>query len=99
MIVMDAAAPTVLHLSGDIDIFTTAALRRRVLGALDDGPGAVVLDMSGVTFCGAGGLAVLLHAQRRATALGVTVTMTGISPRLARLLEIAGLNDRLPPVA
>ncbi|TKK86551.1 STAS domain-containing protein [Herbidospora galbida] len=98
MTVMETTAPTVIHLSGDIDIFTTAALRRQVLGALDDGAGALVLDMSGVTFCGAGGLGVLLHAQRRARALGATVTLTGVPPRMARLLEVTGLSDRLPLV-
>ncbi|NAS20260.1 anti-sigma factor antagonist [Herbidospora sp. NEAU-GS84] len=98
MTVMDATAPTVLHLAGDIDIFTTAALRRRILAAVDAGAGPLVLDMSAVNFCGAGGLGVLLHAQRRATAKGVTMTLTGVSPRLARLLEITGLGDRLPSI-
>ncbi|WP_066367017.1 STAS domain-containing protein [Herbidospora mongoliensis] len=94
MTVLATSAPTVLYLSGDIDIFTTAALRRRILGALDDRSDAIVLDMSGVTFCGAGGLGVLLHAQRRARAMGITLTLTGVTPRVARLLFITGLTGR-----
>lgn len=99
MTVLETTVPTVLHVSGDIDIFTTAALRRRILGALDDSAGALVLDMSAVTFCGAGGLGVLLHAQRRARAIGVTFTLTGVTPRMARLLRITGLDDRFTVAA
>ncbi|WP_061292880.1 STAS domain-containing protein [Herbidospora cretacea] len=99
MTVLETGVPTVLHLSGDIDIFTTAALRRQILGALDGSTGSLVLDMSAVTFCGAGGLGVLLHAQRRARAIGVALTLTGVTPRMARLLFITGLEGRFTVLA
>lgn len=83
--------PTLIHLSGDIDIFTTAQLRHRLLDALSRTTGTLVLDLSQVTFCGAGGLAVLLGVQARARALGVTLALTGIPPFVTRLLRITGL--------
>ncbi|GAB1819121.1 STAS domain-containing protein [Herbidospora sp. RD11066] len=96
MTVLEATAPTVLHLSGDIDIFTTADLRRRILHALDPRIDELILDLSAVTFCGAGGLGVLLHAQRRARMMGITLSLSGVTPRMARLLHITGLTDRFP---
>jgi anti-sigma B factor antagonist len=91
-----ASAPTLVHLSGDIDIFTTARLRRRLLNTLDHSTDLLILDLSQVTFCGAGGLGVLIGVQGRARALGITLALTGLPPRVARLLCITGLDRRFP---
>ncbi|SEH03120.1 anti-sigma B factor antagonist [Nonomuraea solani] len=91
-----APAPTLVHLSGDIDIFTTAQLRQRLLNALDHSTDTLVLDLSQVTFCGAGGLGVMIGLQSRARARGITLTLTGLPPHLAGLLRITGLDRRFP---
>ncbi|MGW0802520.1 STAS domain-containing protein [Nonomuraea sp. NPDC002799] len=93
---MTASAPTLVHLSGAIDIFTTAQLRQRLLDVLGHSTDSLVLDMSQVTFCGAGGLGVLIGVQSRARAQGITLVLTGLPPHLARLLRIAGLDHRFP---
>ncbi|MEV0386730.1 STAS domain-containing protein [Nonomuraea sp. NPDC050643] len=92
MTVINTAAPTLVHLSGDIDIFTTARLRRQLINALGSSTGLLVLDLSQVTFCGAGGLGVLIGVQDRAKARGITLALTGVPPRIARLLRITGLD-------
>ncbi|MDR8410216.1 STAS domain-containing protein [Nonomuraea sp. 3-1Str] len=94
-----ALAPTLVHLSGDIDVFSTAQLRQRLLNTLDYSTDLLVLDLSQVTFCGAGGLGVLIGVQGRARARGITLALTGVPPRMARLLRITGLNRRIPIVA
>ncbi|MFI9598150.1 STAS domain-containing protein [Nonomuraea sp. NPDC052265] len=94
-----ASAPTLVHLAGDIDIFTTAQLRRRLIDALAHSTGLLVVDLSQVTFCGAGGLGVLVGAQGRARSLGITLALTGVPPRMARLLHITGLGHRFPIIA
>ncbi|WP_113702947.1 STAS domain-containing protein [Nonomuraea lactucae] len=93
-----ASAPTVVRLSGDIDIFTTAQLRRRLLDTLSYSTDRLVLDLSQVTFCDAGGLAVLLGVQGRARARGITLALTGLPPIMSRLLRISGLDRRFPIV-
>ncbi|MEU8325856.1 STAS domain-containing protein [Nonomuraea sp. NPDC048881] len=94
-----ASAPTLVHLAGDIDIFTTAQLRRRLIDALAHSTGLLVLDLSQVTFCGAGGLGVLVGAQGRARSRGITLALTGVPPRMARLLHITGLGHRFRIIA
>ncbi|MFI6603271.1 STAS domain-containing protein [Nonomuraea sp. NPDC050536] len=89
-----ASAPTLVHLSGDIDIFSTAQLRQRLLNTLDYSTNLLILNLSQVTFCGDGGLAVLIGAQNRARARGITLALTGVPPRVARLLHITGLDRR-----
>ncbi|MCA2224980.1 STAS domain-containing protein [Nonomuraea aurantiaca] len=94
-----ASAPTLVHLSGDIDIFSTAQLRQRLLKTLNYSTDPLVLDLSRVTFCGVGGLGVLIGVQGRARARGITLALTGVPPRVARLLHITGLDRRFPIVA
>ncbi|QYC41427.1 Anti-sigma-B factor antagonist [Nonomuraea coxensis DSM 45129] len=96
---LSASAPTLVHLSGDIDIFTTARLRKRLITALDHSTDLLVLDLSRVTFCGAGGIGVLVGVQGRARARGVMLALTGVPPRMARLLRITGLDHRFPVMA
>ncbi|MEV4094193.1 STAS domain-containing protein [Streptosporangium saharense] len=93
-----ASAATLVHLSGDIDILTTTRLRRRLLGILDHSTSLFVLDMSEVTFFGAGGLGVLVGVQGRAQAQGITLALTGLTPPVARLLRITGLDCHFPIV-
>ncbi|WP_051759314.1 STAS domain-containing protein [Herbidospora cretacea] len=99
MTVLATTVPTVVHLSGDIDIATTADLRRRILAALDECVEVLILDMGAVTFCDAAGLGVLVHTQRHAKARGVTLALTRLTPQMTRLLDIAELGDRFPVLA
>ncbi|MGP3937939.1 STAS domain-containing protein [Nonomuraea sp. KM88] len=94
-----ASAPTLVHLSGDIDIFTTARLRQRLINTLDHSTDLLILDLSRVTFCGAGGIGVLIGVQGRARTRGITLALTGVPPRVARLLRITGLDHRFPVIA
>ncbi|MEV4579986.1 STAS domain-containing protein [Nonomuraea jabiensis] len=94
-----ASAPTLVRLSGDIDIFTTAQLRQRLINALSYSTGLLVLDLSQVTFCGAGGLGVMIGVQGRARSLGIRLALIGVPPRMARLLRITGLDHRFPVMA
>lgn len=99
MTVIDVGRPatrTTIHLSGEIDIFTSKALRLRLLNALDRSTSMLVLDLSQVSFCDAGGLGVLVGIQARARAQGITLAMTGLRPNMTRLLAISGLKTHFP---
>lgn len=91
-----APSPTLVRLSGDIDILTTARLRQRLIDTLATSTDLLVLDLSLVTFCGAGGLGVLVGVQGRAQALGITLALTGVPLRMSRLLHVTGLGHRFP---
>ncbi|MGN9844967.1 STAS domain-containing protein [Nonomuraea sp. H19] len=91
--------PTTVYLSGEIDIFTSAALRRKLLHTLRSSTDLLVLDLSQVTFCDAGGLSVLVGIHHRARAQGITLALTGLRPCVSRLLHITGLDRSLPMMA
>jgi anti-anti-sigma factor len=83
---------TIIELDGEIDIFTSPALRERMLRALQRSTGLLICDLSRVSFCDASGLAVLVGVQRRARSMGITVGLAAPSPRMADLLRVTGLD-------
>lgn len=87
---------TVLTISGEMDIATTAVLRDRVADLLDDTVLPVVIDLSRVSFCDASGLTMLLAIRRRAGARGRAVALAGPRPPVRKLLRITGLDRAFP---
>lgn len=83
---------TVLSVGGELDIATTAALRIEIVKALSATTTPVIIDLSGVSFCDASGLALLVGAQRRARLDGRTVVLAGPRPNVLKLLHITGLD-------
>ena len=90
--VLSRSTHTLLRVRGEIDVATAPGVRERLFGLLRSGMGLVIVDLSGVSFCDASGLGVLVGGHRRALMLGVTLRLTAASPALARLLRIHGLD-------
>jgi anti-anti-sigma factor len=85
---------TVVTISGEIDIASAPGLRERLLGLLRSHASRIVIDLSGVTFCDASGLAVLVGASRRAGLLDGVVRLAAPAPLVATILRLTGLHSR-----
>jgi anti-anti-sigma factor len=87
----------VLELDGDCDVATESLLRRTVVGALGQGPSALIVDLTHVRFCDAGSAAVLLAAGQRTPI--VLVGANGIVARVFDILDAGQTLTREPSVA
>ncbi len=87
---------TRVQLRGELDALTAGQCGEFLLALLDEHPSTIVLDLSELSFCDAGGLSVFVRLANRADALGGGVTLTGIGPLLARQLRATGLDRRFP---
>ncbi|WP_433435555.1 STAS domain-containing protein [Nonomuraea sp. CA-141351] len=94
----DLSAPTTVRLSGEIDIFTSPALRSRLLSILKSSRSMLILDLSAVSFCDASGLGVMVGIQHRARLMGITLALAAPRPSMSKLLRITGLDRSLPLV-
>ncbi|NRQ39022.1 STAS domain-containing protein [Nonomuraea sp. NN258] len=86
-----------VRVSGELDIASTETLRGRLLDLLREagagrGRGTVVLEVSGLSFIDAAGLGILVWVQTQADRESMSLRFAGVPPRMARLLEITGLN-------
>ena len=88
---------TIMTISGELDIASVPVLREQILGLLRPAAasgGRIVIDLSGVTFCDASGLAALVGASRRADQLDGVLRLAAPTPLVATLLRLTGLDSR-----
>jgi anti-sigma B factor antagonist len=83
---------TVVAISGDLDIARVPALREQLLALLGPHASRIVIDLSGVTFCDASGLAVLVGVGRRARLLDGVLRLVAPAPPVATVLRLTGLG-------
>lgn len=93
---------TIATLSGELDVACTPVLREQLLAVLTPRASRLVVDLAGVSFCDASGLAVLVSTGRRAELLGGVLRLVAPSPAVAVALHASGLLrqfDIFPTVA
>jgi anti-sigma B factor antagonist len=91
----------VLHLAGELDMVTAPGFAEHVQQHVADGDqdgSSLVLDLSGVTFLGSAGLAVLAEARNLAVARAVQVRVVAVSRTVLRPMEVTGLDKVLTVV-
>jgi anti-sigma B factor antagonist len=84
----------IITISGEIDIARAPALREQLIGLLRPGASRLVVDLSGVTFCDASGLAVLVGVARRVALLGGVLRLAAPTPLVSTVLRLTGLDSR-----
>jgi anti-sigma B factor antagonist len=87
----------VLTISGEHDLSTAAALRRRLDSLLDEGT-KTVIDLSPATFIDSSILGVILDGRRRAddAEIGFAVVHSNGGDAVDPVLEVTGLRAELP---
>ncbi|MBO3748392.1 STAS domain-containing protein [Streptosporangiaceae bacterium NEAU-GS5] len=90
------AAATVVHLRGELDLATADPTRDRLLGMLQRCASLLIADLSGVSFCDATGLSVLVGVRRQANSRDVTLGLAAPHPQMTNLLRITGLGHSFP---
>jgi anti-anti-sigma factor len=86
---------TLVRARGEIDVASAPELHERLLTLLRCGRGLLILDLSGVSFCDASGLGVLVSGHLYAKVLGVPLRLTAPRPRTVKLLRVHGLDRTL----
>jgi anti-anti-sigma factor len=82
-----------LELAGEIDLSnsTRVNLEFELILSRSPPPTALHVDLAQVTFMDSMGVAVLVTARRNAAAARCHLTVTAMSPAIARLLSMTGL--------
>jgi anti-anti-sigma factor len=85
----------VVAAAGDLDLGTAPLLRTRAAAALDSRPGALVVDLSGIGFCGSAGLQVIAELVAATTDAGLPFAVVADGYAVRRALEITRLDATL----
>ncbi len=79
-------------IEGELNIYTAAAMKDTLLAGLLTNE-ELELDLSAVDEFDAAGLQLLIMAKQGATALGRVLRITGCTPVVLDILNLAGLSD------
>ena len=83
---------TCFAVTGEIDITTADSLANAATDALRPWTRLLILDLAGVSFCGAAGINALITIHRTAVAAGASLALANASPRVQRLLDLVDMN-------
>lgn len=91
---VDAWGPGVsmVHLAGDVDVYTSPALRNTLIDLEGRGSRVLLVDLNDVDFIQATGMGVLLGAAKRARVHGGSVELICQQERFLSLFELANLT-------
>ena len=84
---------TVIAVRGELDFSTAPLLDESVQAASGAG---LVFDLCGCDFIDSTGIALLVHTFQRAGEAGRKVALCGLEEQVLRVLEIAGVEERIP---
>ena len=90
------SAPTVIEISGEVDMNTAHLITELVEHVARHSPTQVVLDMAKVRFFCAEGLRALLQARATVTAAGGQLFLRDPSRSTRRVLTITATDDLFP---
>ena len=80
---------------GELDIAAAQQAHADVLGVLDKTAGALTVDLGGLTFCDASGIALLLKLDSETKARGRSMVLQHPTPLVFEMLRVLDLVDHL----
>lgn len=85
----------VVRPAGDADLASAALLHDAVMEAIGEHPRSVLVDLSGLSFCGSAGLAALVRVRRAAADRGVGFAVVNPRPHVRQVIDATGLRGYL----
>ncbi len=88
-----SAEPTVVALSGEIDLHQSPQVLARLDPLIKGRSPAIRVDLSGVSYMDSSGIATMIDAMQRTEAYGGKFTLCGIRPTVLKVFNIARLDQ------
>ena len=86
---------TRLAVTGDIDIATADSLTDAATSALHTSTRLLIVDLAGVSFCGAAGITALIKIHRAASDAGASLVLANVGTQLQYVFEVVNMNGIL----
>lgn len=87
----------VLHVGGELDVYAAGKVGRELARLVGSGkPGAVVVDLTGVTFIDSAGMGALAAARRAVQRLGGRLSLVVDRDAVLRALRLSSLAALFP---
>lgn len=84
---------TVVAVTGEVDLYSSPAMREAILAALAKKPPQLVLDLSGVSYMDSSGIATLVEGLQAARRADGRLVLAGLTDRVREVFELARLQS------
>jgi anti-sigma B factor antagonist len=88
----DHGDQTVVHLGGEIDVYTAPLVREKLDEQIQGGRTGLIVDLTDVTFLDSTGLGVLVGRLKLARTRGGSMRLVGKDDRVLKVFSITGLD-------
>jgi len=85
------AQTRIIHLEGEVDVYTSMQLKQDIARIIEEGVKFIVLNLSKVEYLDSTGLGVLIGSLKRLRENGGNLVVVSPSVRIMRVFEITGL--------
>jgi anti-anti-sigma factor len=89
---------TCLAVTGEIDVATADSLVDAAINALRPSTRLLIVDLAGVSFCGAAGITALINIHHAAAAAGISLALANPGRNVHLLLDIVNINAIFAPL-
>ena len=83
----------VVSVAGELDMHTTPAFERELHGALDDGPEALIVDLSACEFFDSTALGVLIGVRKAVADSARALALVAPDAGIRRVFELTGCDE------
>ncbi|MFD6419938.1 STAS domain-containing protein [Streptomyces sp. NPDC060194] len=87
---------TLVTVAGDLDYDSSPRLQAALDGLRLGADRVLVLDLAGLTFFDSSGVTVLIVARKLALAAGASIAVSALTPMVAKIFRITGLDQVFP---
>ena len=88
-----ASEQVIVRLHGDLDMATTAELRRALIAILDGAPKRITIDLAGLEFIDSTGIGALVGCSRRARDLGCDFRLRTPVRSVLKVIHLTGVDQ------
>ncbi|MFD9366591.1 STAS domain-containing protein [Streptomyces sp. NPDC060020] len=82
-------------LAGELDLHTAAQVEPRLTELAASGRRALVLDLSGISFCDSSGIDLFVRVHHRCRSAGTALRLCGVPPLVAKSMRVLGADREL----
>jgi anti-sigma B factor antagonist len=86
---------TVLDVRGDVDVYSSPALRHQIMDRIQHGNSRIIIDLEHVDFLDSAGIAVMISGLRLATNSDGTLVLVQPGDQVRRMLRLTNLDQVL----
>jgi len=82
-----------IALQGELDLYKTGKLKKKLLEELDDDVESLVIDMTDLKYMDSSGIALMAFLQKQMKNLGGTFAFLNVNEEIMNVLKLAALDN------